>query len=203
MIRILLVAQTGLWRKALAAVLSYQDDIEVVAELTRLDGAAASIAHGSRPDVVVFDIDPLAGGADLVDTRDVNDALSDCALLILVDPVAPRAIRDVLGPRVRGVFGKDGGPYGLVQYIRWVAEGRRVIDPTLSVAALCAPANPLTTREREILRVAKSGVPSSEIAARMHLAVGTVRNHLSTIIRKTGSRNRMEAIRAAEAAGWL
>jgi two-component system response regulator DesR len=201
-IRILLVAQTGLWRKALAAVLSYQDDIEVVAELTRLDGAAGSIAHDSRPDVVVFDIDPLVD-ADLVDSLDVNDALSDCPLLILVDSAAPRAIRDVLGPRVRGVFGKDGGPYGLAQCIRWVAEGKRVIDPTLSAAALSAPANPLTTREREILRVATSGVPSSEIAARMHLAVGTVRNHLSTIIHKTGGRNRMEAIRAAEAAGWL
>jgi len=202
-IRILLVAQTGLWRKALAAVLSHQEDLEVVAELTRLDEAAASIVHDSRPHVAVLDVGTLAESGDLVDAHEINNVFPGCALLVLVDPAAPRAMGDALGPRVRGIFGKDGGPCLLARYIRLVAEGKRVIDPTLAFAALCAPANPLTAREREILRVATSGVPSSEIAARMHLAVGTVRNHLSTIIRKTGGRNRMEAISAAKAAGWI
>src|SRR6266542_2412216 len=165
--------------------------------------AAASIVHDSRPHVAVLDVGTLAESGDLVDAHEINNVFPGCALLVLVDPAAPRAMGDVLGPRVRGIFGKDGGPCLLARYIRLVAEGKRVIDPTLAFAALCAPANPLTAREREILRVATSGVPSSEIAARMHLAVGTVRNHLSTIIRKTGGRNRMEAISAAKAAGWI
>jgi two-component system response regulator DesR len=201
-IRILLLAQTGLWRRALAAVLSAQEDLTVVAEVTALD-EAVSIAQVIRPDVAVIDIGTLSDGGDLIGAHGVNKVVPTCAVLVLVDPAVPRTMRDVLGPHVRGLFGKDGGPCALAQCIRRVAEGKRVVDPTLAVAALGVPANPLTIRERQILRVATSGVPSREIAARMHLSVGTVRNHLSTIIRKTGGRNRMEAIRAAEAAGWL
>jgi two-component system response regulator DesR len=84
-----------------------------------------------------------------------------------------------------------------------VVAGERVIDPTLAVAALRAPRNPLTRREREVLRVAALGTPCADVAGRLHLSVGTVRNYMSTIMRKTGGRNRLEAVRMAEEAGWL
>jgi len=201
-IQILLVEQTGLWRRALASALSDEDDIEVSAELATIC-EAIRIAETVRPDVMVIDIGPLADSDELAATQAVNEILPDCAILVLADTAIPGAMREVLGPHVRGLFGKESGPRALAQCIRRVAKGERVIDPALAVAALCAPANPLTSREREVLRVAVSGVPSVEIAARLHLSVGTVRNYLSVIIRKTGGRNRMEAIRLAEEAGWL
>jgi two-component system, NarL family, response regulator DesR len=200
MIRILLVEQTGLWRKALAAFLSGQDDLDVVAELASID-EAVRVARAVRPDVVMIGLSPLAEGDDPV-AADVIAPLN-CAVIALADPAAPGAVRGLLGPHVQGVFGKDGGPCALAQCVRRVARGDRVIDPTVAVAALCAPANPLTCRERQVLRVAASGVPSCEIAARLHLSVGTVRNYLSMIIQKIGGRNRMEAIRVAEEAGWI
>jgi two-component system response regulator DesR len=201
-IRIVLVEPTGLWRRALALALSNEDDLDVVAELARLD-AATAIAEAVRPDVVVVDIGSFADSDDLAATQEIGNMLPDCAILVLADPAVPGAMRQALRPHVRGLFDKDSGPRALAQCIRRVVEGERVIDPRIAVAALCAPANPLTSREREILRVATLGVPSVEIAARLHLSVGTVRNYLSVIIRKTGGRNRMEAIRLAAEAGWL
>jgi two-component system, NarL family, response regulator DesR len=198
-IRILLVEQTGLWRRTLAAVLSAQDGLEVVAELANLD-EAVSAAPLVRADLALIDVGPLTEMDGIAD--EIGKIAPSCVVLVIAEPAVPGAMRGLLSPDVRGLFGKDGGPGALVQCIR-VAAGERVIDPTLAVAALCAPANPLTAREREVLRVAASGVPSGEIAARLHLSVGTVRNYLSMIIRKVGGRNRMEAIRLAEEAGWL
>jgi two-component system response regulator DesR len=166
-------------------------------------GEAAAIALSAKPDVAVVDIGPLAGGEDVTVSRQIEPLSADCAVLLLADPTVPAALRGLLGPHISGLFGKDGGPCALAQAIRRVAAGERVIDPTLAVAALCTPANPLSRREREILRVASSGVPSCEIAARLHLSVGTVRNYLSAIIQKIGGRNRMEALRVAKEAGWI
>jgi two-component system response regulator DesR len=91
-----------------------------------------------------------------------------------------------------------------VRYVRRVANGEPVvIDPDLAVAALGARRNPLTAREREIVRQAASGVPFAQIASRMHLSAGTVRNYMSGIIRKTGGRNRWEAVHIATDEGWL
>ena len=202
MIRVLLVQQTSLWRKALAAFLSTQDDVEVVADLAHTDDAV-SIASAARPDVVVVDIGVVAEGEETAVGNGIRKFPSDCAVLILADPAVSAVLRGVLGPHVSGLFGKDGGLAALAQCIRRVANGERVIDPALAVGALCAPTNPLTTRQRDVLRVAASGVPSREIAARLHLSVGTVRNYLSSIIQTIGGRNRLEAIRFAEQAGWI
>jgi two-component system response regulator DesR len=202
MIRVLLVEQTGLWRNALAAYLASQDDFEMVAELAAMDDLMA-IASAGRPDVAIIDIGLLAEGDDLIAAREIELLPDDCAVLILADREMPAAVRELLGPHINGLFSKDGGLGALAQCVRRIARGDRVIDPVLAVAALCAPANPLTPRERQILRVASSGVPSCEIANRLHLSVGTVGNYLSVIIQKIGGRNRMEAIRTAEAAGWI
>jgi two-component system response regulator DesR len=202
MIRILLVEQTGLWRKALAAFLSIQDGFDVVAELATTDDLM-TVAAATRPDVAVIDIGPLAEGDEVIASHEIELLPDGCAVLMLADPALPAAVRGLLGPHIAGLFSKESGLCALAQCIRGVARGDRVIDPALAVAALCARANPLTSREREILRVASSGVPSCEIADRLHLSVGTVGNYLSAIIRKVGGRNRMEAIRDAEESGWI
>jgi two-component system response regulator DesR len=201
-IRILLVEETGLWRKALATFLSAQDDFDVVAELAHARDAV-SLAVTARPDVVMVDIGPLTEDEQAAVGREIARFPLDCAVVLLADPALPAAVRGLLGPHISGLFSKDSGPDALARCIRRTAAGERVIDPTLAVGALCGPANPLTAREREVLRVAASGVPSREIAACLHLSVGTVRNYLSVIMQKVGGRNRMEACRAAESAGWL
>jgi two-component system response regulator DesR len=202
MIRILLVEQTGLWRKALAAFLSTQDDFEVIAELASTDDMMA-VASAARPNVAIIDIGPLAEGEDVIAGHEIELLPDGCAVLILADPALPAAVRGLLGPHISGLFSKEGGLCALAQCVRQIAGGDRVIDPTLAVAALCAPVNPLTTRERQILKVASSGVPSCEIANTLHLSVGTVGNYLSAIIQKIGGRNRMEAVRTAQEAGWI
>jgi len=202
MIRILLVEKTGLWRGALAAVLSYEDDLSVVAQLARIDDIVP-IAETARPDVAVIDLGLPTNDRGLAAARALNTVLPGCGILVLTEPALPGALRDVLDSHVRGFLGKDATPQLLAQSVRRVAGGERVIDPHLAVAAMCGPANPLTQREKQVLRVARTGVPSREIAARLHLTVGTVRNYLSMIMRKTGGRNRMEAVRRAQEAGWL
>jgi two-component system, NarL family, response regulator DesR len=201
-IRILLVEETGLWRGALATVLSQEDDLEIAAELAKID-KAIPFARAVLPDVAVVDIGPLSNDTDLAAVGEFSDALPYCAILVLADPAPPGPARGALGSHLRGLVGKDTGPRLLAQCIRRVAAGERVVDPALAVAAFCGTDNPLTARERELLRVATSGAPSIEIADRMHLSVGTVRNYLSMIMRKTGGRNRMEAVHLAQEAGWL
>jgi two-component system response regulator DesR len=105
--------------------------------------------------------------------------------------------------QVGGVIGTQAAPGELVRCIRRVAGGERVIDAGLAVAMVAAPRSPLSDRELDVLSVAASGVPAAEVAARLHLTAGTVRNYISVILRKTGARNRLEAVRLAEHAGWL
>ena len=202
MIRILLVEPMSLLRGSLATVLSAEGDFEVVGELAALHEAVA-VARAVRPDVVVVDVDLLVqdSGPAVVDR--LAETLPDCALVLLVDVDAPGALFADAQPRACGYIGKNSAPAQLARYIRRVAGGERVIDPALAVAAWCAPPNPLTVREREILRVAARGAPSAEIAHTVHLSVGTVRNYVSSIMRKTGARNRLEAVRIASEAGWL
>jgi two-component system response regulator DesR len=200
-IRILLVEPMSLLRCALSAVLSLEDDLDVAAELARIDEAIL-MAKAVRPNVAVIDIDVFAGGAcDVV--CDLEQALPDCAILVLANADSPGGLRSALETHVRGFVDKDTTPQRLVRYIRQMAAGERVIDPTIAVAALIALRNPLTPREREVLRVAALGIPGADIAGQLHLSVGTVRNYMSTILRKTGARNRLEAVRVAEEAGWL
>ncbi len=201
MIRVLLVEQMNLLRRALATVLSIEDDLLLVGELAKM-GETVTMANAVRPDVVVVDIEPVAGEA-LLAVTDLHESLPECAVLLLADTDRSRPLHDPFEVQVRGFVGRHIAPPELARCIRRVADGERVIDPELAVAALSALRNPLTGREREVLRESASGVPSVEIARRLHLSYGTVRNYLSSIIRKTGSRNRLEAIRIATDQGWL
>jgi two-component system, NarL family, response regulator DesR len=200
-IRILLVEPMNLLRGALAATLSLEEDFEVVAELGALD-QALGMARAVPSNVAVVDIGLLAGGGLATFAR-LTAEQPDCATLVLAGPDESASLNRVLDLRIDGVVGTQAAPCELVRGIRRLVRGERVIDPNLAVAMVAAPRSPLSPRELSVLSVAASGVPSTEVAAELHLSAGTVRNYISAILRKTGARNRLEAVRLAEGAGWF
>jgi two-component system response regulator DesR len=191
----------NLLRGALAAVLSLEADMDVVGDLGRLDDVLA-LARAVPPDVAIINIDLLADDG-LSTVALLNAELPDCAILVLAGVDAPGRLSRALDGHVRGFIGKQSAPCELICGVRKLARGERVIDSYLAVAVLGAPRNPLSPRERDVLSVAATGLPSREVAAKLHLTAGTVRNYISAILRKTGARNRLEAVRVAEDAGWL
>jgi two-component system, NarL family, response regulator DesR len=200
-IRIMLVEQLRLLRGALAAVLSAEEDFEVAAEISRVDETVL-MARAVKPHAAVMDIDLLANdGLDTITQLAME--VPACVVVVLAGRDAPGALRRALDSRVHGFVDKDAAPAHLARGIRRAVRGERVIDPALAVAALSAPRNPLAQRECQLLELAASGMSTVEIAARMHLSGGTVRNNLSVILRKTGARNRLDAVRVAQEAGWL
>ncbi|MEU8615601.1 response regulator transcription factor [Actinoplanes sp. NPDC048791] len=201
MIRILLVEPVNLLRGALAATLSLEEDFEVVADLGCLD-EALDMARAVPPDVAVVNVELLADdGLRTIDRLTAEQPR--CATLVLAGPDAPGRLSRALDVHVRGVVGTQAAPCELVRGIRQLARGERVIDASLAVAMVAAPRSPLSSRELDVLSVVASGVPSEEVAAKLHLTPGTVRNYISAVLRKTGARNRLEAVRLAEEAGWF
>ena len=201
MIRILLVEPMNLLRGALTATLSLEEDLEVVADLADLD-QAVDMARAVPPDVAVVNIALLAG-AGLATIARLGAEQPECATLVLAGPDESGLLNRALDVRVDGVVGTQSAPCELVRGIRRLVRGERVIDASLAVAMVAAPRSPLSPRELNVLSVAASGVPSTEVAAELHLSTGTVRNYISAILRKTGARNRLEAVRLAEGAGWF
>lgn len=205
MIRILLVADVILFRGALATTLTNEEDFQVTAEMSCADLAAGgpdAVAKAGQPDVVIIDLDARRAGA-FVAIRTINEYCPDCRIVLLTGMAAPDALRRALHSKVRGLVSKDSPPARLVDAIRTVADGERVIEATVALAALSRPGNALTARELEILRLVAEGLSAAEIGNRLYLTCGTVRNYLSTIIRKCGARNRIEAVRVAQEAHWL
>src|SRR5947209_12938847 len=200
-VRVLLVERMNLLRGALAAALSTEEDLDVAAAVASVD-EAVPMSRSVRPDVTVVNID-LLSGAEARLTEQLAAAAPRSGTLVLGDTDNPPALRAAWRAQVRGLIGKDAPPYRLADSIRRVAHGERVIDPTLAAAALQTRPDPFTPRERDVLRVLALGLPSAEIALRLRISKGTVDNYISTIIRKTGSRNRLEAVRAAQESGWL
>lgn len=201
MIRILLVEPMNLLRGALVATLSREEDLEVIADLGALD-QALGMARAAPPDVAVVNIALLAGDG-LATMARLAAEQPGCATLVLAGPDEPGLLNRALDVRVDGVVGTQAAPCELVGGIRRLVRGERVIDAHLAVAMVAAPRSPLSQRELNVLSVAASGVPSTEVAAELHLSTGTVRNYISAILRKTGARNRLEAVRLAEGAGWF
>ena len=194
----------NLWRGALTAVLSREEDLSVVAESAG-GNDILPIARRERPDVVVLDLPlPAAVAPDQLCTE-LCEALPECRILLVLE--RPRLL-DIgttvarLAPRL-GLIAKDVSPDRFVDSVRQLAEGKAVMDLELVVAAMTAGENPLTCRERDVLRQALSGAPAKDIAAELYLSVGTVRNYLARVVTKTGARTRLEAIRIAEHAGWI
>jgi two-component system, NarL family, response regulator DesR len=201
MIRVLLAEDMHMIRGALVALLSLEDDVEVVAELER-GNLIVQTALETHPDVAVVDID-LPGLDGLTAAEQLHQRLPECRTLVLTGLSQPGNLLRALKVHVRGFIVKDAPAETLADGVRRVARGERVIDPELVAAALEAGSSPLTPRETDVLREASSGVPTDQIAARLSLSPATVRNYLSNAISKVGGRNRIDAIRIARNAGWL
>ncbi|MGG2465762.1 response regulator [Streptomyces sp. RGM 3693] len=201
MIRLLLAEDQRMMLGALALLLNLEDDMEVVAQVPAGD-QIVDAALETRPDVALLDIE-LPGRSGLDAAADLRDQLPSCKVLIVTTFGRPGYLRRAMEAGASGFLVKDGPVEDLAAAIRRVLAGERVIDPGLAAAALSAGPNPLTQREQDVLTAAVDGATVSDIAAKLHLSQATVRNYLSAAIGKTGTRNRMEAVRAARRNGWL
>ncbi|GAA0668404.1 response regulator transcription factor [Kitasatospora atroaurantiaca] len=201
MIRILLAEDMHMVRGALVVLLGLEPDIEVVAEAEN-GNQILPAAQLHKPDVAVVDID-LPGIDGLTATALLHEHVPTCRTLILTSLGRPGTLRRALAARAAGFILKDAPPDQLAEAIRKVAAGDRVIDPQLALAAWDSAENPLTRREVEVLRIAARGADAAEIAGVLFLSVGTVRNYLTNAVSKLNARNRVDAIRIAEEAGWL
>jgi two-component system response regulator DesR len=201
MIRVLLAEDQLMVRGALAALLSLEKDMEVVAEAARGD-EVVPLALQARPDVALVDIE-MPGGGGLDAAKALRERLPSCCIVILTTFGRSGYLRRAMESGAVGFLLKDAKASELAVAIRRVMAGERVVDPELALAALSEGDNPLTSREREVLAVALDGASIADIAARLYLSEGTVRNHLSVAMQKLGARNRMEAARLAEQKGWL
>ncbi|KJY27185.1 MULTISPECIES: response regulator transcription factor [Streptomyces] len=201
MIRLLLAEDQGMMRGALALLLGLEEDIEVVAQVAAGDEIVPA-ALEARPDVALLDIE-LPGRSGLDAAADLRTACPGTRVLILTTFGRPGYLRRAMEAGAAGFLVKDGPVEELAAAVRRVLAGETVIDPSLAAAALSAGPNPLTPREADVLNAAVDGATVADIAARVHLSESTVRNYLSAAIGKTGTRNRMEAVRAARRQGWL
>jgi two-component system response regulator DesR len=196
--------QDGLVRGALAAVLSSEPGLIVVAELADGDQLLAAAAQ-DRPDVAVFD-DSLPGTATVGELCQALRGRSPaCRPLVLLDPGSGTGLGPSLAPLAPwlGLLATDAAPADLVAAVQRLARGGRVVDGRLATAAQPAAENPLTARECQVLRLTRGGAPPKEIARRLALRIGTVRNYLSRSLAKTGGRTVLEATRVAQDAGWI
>ncbi|BAU83995.1 two-component system, narL family, response regulator desR [Streptomyces laurentii] len=199
--RILLAEDVHMIRGALVALLQLEPDLHVVTTVDRGD-TIVKAALESQPDVAIIDID-LPGIDGLTAAAELHKQLPSCRTLILTSLGRPGTLRRALSARVSGFLLKDSPPDQLALAVRSVAAGRRVVDPQLALTAWDLPDNPLSPRELEVLRLAARGADAAEIAGCLYLSKGTVRNYLTAIVGKLGARNRIDAIRIAEEAGWL
>jgi two-component system, NarL family, response regulator DesR len=200
-IRILLADDQALVRGALAALLDLEADIEVVAQVGRGDEVVAA-ARSSAAQVCLLDIE-MPGLTGLEAAERLRAELPEVRSLIVTTFGRPGYVRRALDAGAAGFLVKDTPARELADAVRRVHAGLRVIDPALATESLMSGPSPLTAREAEILQLALDGSPVAVIAARAHLSVGTVRNHLSAAIGKTGASTRAEAARLAQSNGWI
>ncbi|WP_196453669.1 response regulator transcription factor [Planomonospora sp. ID82291] len=199
MIRVMIAEDQGMMRDALALLLDMEDDLEIVARTG--DGEEVlPVARRTRPDVALLDIElPGRSGLDAVGEL----CRQGVVVLVLTTFARPGYLRRAMESGAAGFLVKDGPVEELAAAIRRAVAGERIVDPALAAAALTAGPSPLTAREREVLAAALGGAAIADLAARLHLSESTVRNHLSSAIGKTHTRNRIEAARLARDNGWL
>lgn len=200
-IRLLLADDQALIRTALCALLDLEEDFEVVAAVGRGD-EIVDAAREHRPDVALLDIE-MPGLDGLTAAAVLAAQLPHCRVVILTTFGRAGYLRRAMEAGAVGFVVKDAPAEALADAIRRVMNGERVVDPALAAATLAAGESPLTARERDVLNVTRSGASVAEIAARLYLSEGTVRNYLSAAIAKTGTGNRMAALRVADERGWL
>ncbi|MFM6851602.1 MAG: response regulator [Terrabacter sp.] len=200
-VKVLLADDQALVRGALAALLALEPDLEVVAEVGRgdevVDAARRSGAQVCLLDIEMPGIDGIAAAAA------VRAELPGVRTLVVTTFVRPGYLRRALEAGASGFVVKDTPARQLAEAVRRVHAGLRVVDASLATESLVDGANPLTEREREVLQVALRGGTVAVIAGQVHLSPGTVRNHLSSAIGKTGTSTRAEAARVAHERGWL
>jgi two-component system response regulator DesR len=203
LITVVLGHRSRLMAGALSSMITQSADMHVVAE--SCDVELLALARCRKPHVVVFDHD-LAGttGVDEFCCR-LCFALPQTRVLVITDQ---KRSAGTLGQLVKlapqvGLIATEAAPADLISGIRQLARGEPVLDVRMALAAFTADPSPLTDRECEVLRLARDGAPVKDIAGRLHLSRGTVRNHLSRVLTKTGGRTRIEAIRIAQEAGWV
>jgi two-component system response regulator DesR len=201
MIRLLIADDQSLVRGALAALLSMEDDFEVVAEVGRGD-EVVDAALAATPDVALLDIE-MPGIDGIAATAALRSALPSCRVIVVTTFGRPGYLRRAMEAGASGFVVKDIPAEQLADAIRRVQSGLRVVDPTLAAETLASGESPLTARERDVLVAARSGGTVADIAKLLFLSDGTVRNYLSSAIGKTGARTRAEAARTAEQHGWL
>jgi two-component system response regulator DesR len=198
---LLLAEDQELIRRALGALLKLEEDFEVVASVGRGD-EVLSAARQARPDVALLDIE-MPGLDGLSAAALLTAHVPSCRVVMLTTFGRAGYLRRAMEAGAVGFVVKDAPPEALADAIRRVMAGGQVIDPALAAATLAAGASPLTARERDVLTASRSGATVGEIAARLCLSEGTVRNYLSAAIAKTATRNRIEALRVADERGWL
>jgi two-component system response regulator DesR len=200
-IRILLADDQALVRSALAALLELEDDFEVVAQVGRGDEVVAA-ARDQHPDVALLDIE-MPGLDGLAAAAALSQEVPTCRVIIVTTFGRPGYLRRAMESGALGFVVKDAPAEQLADAIRRVSRGLRVVDPALAAATLAGGVSPLTARDRDVLVAARDGTTVADIAGRLFLSEGTVRNYLSAAIAKTGVRNRVEAVRVADERGWL
>ena len=201
-IRVLLADDEHLIRGAVAALLSYEDDLQVVAQAA--SGAEAlAMARAHRPDVAVLDLQ-MPGGVDGVAVAEaLRTSLPGCRTMIVTSHGRPGHLKRALAAGARGFVPKTVSAQRLAEIIRSVHAGGRYVDPELAADAISAGDSPLTAREAEVLELAADGAPISDVARRAALSPGTVRNYLSSATAKLSADNRHTAVRIARERGWL
>lgn len=201
MIRVLLADDQALIRGALGALLATESDLTVVAQVGRGDEVVpAAVAH--HPDVALLDVQ-MPGMDGIAAAAALRERVPECRAMVLTTFGRPGYLRRALAAGASGFMVKDAPPEKLIDAIRRVHAGLRVVDPTLAVESLSVGDSPLTARETDVLSAAHDGAPVAEIAHRLFLSEGTIRNHLSSIIGKTGARTRADAARIATERGWI
>ncbi|HXP53864.1 MAG TPA: response regulator transcription factor [Streptosporangiaceae bacterium] len=201
MIRLLLAEDQLLLRTALASLLAMEGDIEVADQAG--DGVTAlRLLRELRPDIALLDIDmPGLSGLDVLKACTAERLPTQ--ILVLTTYARPGYIRAAIDAGARGFMIKDRPVPELAEAIRRIIAGEMVIDPNLAVSALGIAANPLSEREREILRASAGGLTIRAIAGELFLSASTVRNYLSQAIQKTGAQTRAEAYATALNNGWI
>ena len=200
-VRVLLAEDQAMVRGAIAALLALEEDIEIVAQASRGDEVVA-LALESGPDVALLDVE-MPGGDGLDAAAALREKLPSCRVIILTTFGRAGYLKRAMENGAAGFLLKDAPSSELAKAIHRVMRGERVVDPDLAALALSAGDNPLTEREREVLAVSEGGATIEDVAARLYLSEGTVRNYLSSAIKKLGMRNRVEAARLAQRRGWL
>jgi two-component system, NarL family, response regulator DesR len=201
MIRVLVAEDMRILRDTLVSVLNLEDDIKVVSQVA-VGTDIVPKALAERPDVAVLDIN-LPGLDGISAAAQLHQRLPDCRVLILTVLGRPGQLREALDAHVSGFMVKDAPSDQLIDAVRKVAAGERVVDQKLALAALEMKPSPLSDRETDVLRRFAAGADLPAIAAELFLSYGTVRNYMAAAVTKLGARNRVDAVRIARESGWL